>query len=87
MLISNETSGGWTVTYQTVVIRVYSERGVLISIKKEGPTLISKVKAGDNNPNAPDPNKLSNTLGEELVRVNTGITYMNRTGTGSVERT
>ncbi|MDR0287446.1 MAG: CAP domain-containing protein [Clostridiales bacterium] len=75
-LISNETSGGWTMTYQTVVIRVYSERGVLISTKKEGPTLISKVKAGDNNPNAPDPSKIAKTLGEELARVSTGITYM-----------
>ncbi|MDR0288140.1 MAG: hypothetical protein LBI03_10625 [Clostridiales bacterium] len=74
-LITSDTSGGWIMTYQTIVVRVYSERGVLMSTKKDGPTLISKVKAGDNDPNAPDPSKIANTLGEELVRVSVGLTY------------
>jgi len=74
-LITSETAGGWTMTYQTVIVRVYNERGVLLSTKKEGPTLISKVKAGDNDPNAPDPNKIAKTLGEELARVSTGVSY------------
>jgi len=74
-LITSETAGGWTMTYQTVVIRVYNERGVLLSTKKEGPTLISRVQAGSNDPNAPDPSKIAKTLNEEVARVSTGITF------------
>lgn len=74
-LITSETAGGWTMTYQTVIVRVYSERGVLLSTKKEGPTLISKVQASSGDPNAPDPSKIAKTLGEELARVSTGITF------------
>ena len=74
-LITTETAGGWTTTYQTIITRVYNERGVLLSTKKDGPKVLSKVKAGDDDPNAPDPSKIAKTLGEELARVSTGITY------------
>jgi len=74
-LISTETSGGWTTTYQTVIIRIYTERGVLLSTRKEGPTIISQVRAGDTGPNAPDPSKIAKTIGEELARVSAGMNY------------
>jgi len=74
-LITTETAGGWATTYQTVVTRIFNERGVLLSTKKDGPKVLSKVKAGDDNSNAPDPSKIAKTLGEELARVSTGITY------------
>jgi len=48
---------------------------VLLSTRKEGPTAISRVKAGDNDPNAPDPSKIAKTLGEELARVSAGINF------------
>lgn len=74
-LITTETAGGWVTTYQTVITRVYNERGVLISTKKTDPVVLSKVKAGDSNVNAPDPGKIASTLNEEYARVSVGINY------------
>ena len=74
-LLTSETAGGWVTTYQTVITRVYSEDGVLLSTKKDGPKEISKVKAGGNDPGAPDKNKIAATLSEELARVSVGINY------------
>ena len=72
-LISTETAGGWVTTYQTVLTRVYNERGVLLSTKKSDPVLLSRVKAGENSVNAPDPSKIAPTLNEEYARVSVGI--------------
>lgn len=72
-LISTETAGGWVTTYQTVITRVYNERGVLLSTKKSDPVLLSRVKAGENSVNAPDPSKIAPTLNEEYARVSVGI--------------
>lgn len=74
-LITTETAGGWVTTYQTVVTRVYNERGVLLSTKKTEPVVLSRVKAGDSNINAPDPGKIAATLNEEYARVSVGIHY------------
>lgn len=74
-LLTSETAGGWVTTYQTVITRIYSERGVLLSTKKDGPKEISKVKAGGNDPGAPDKNKIAETLSEELARVSVGLNY------------
>ncbi len=74
-LISTETAGGWVTTYQTVITRVYNERGVLLSTKKSDPVLLSRVKAGENSVNAPDPSKIAPTLNEEYARVSVGINY------------
>lgn len=74
-LITTETAGGWVTTYQTVITRVYNERGVLISTKKTDPVVLSRVKAGESNVNAPDPSKIAGTLNEEYARVSVGINY------------
>lgn len=74
-LILTETAGGWVTTYQTVITRVYNERGVLLSTKKSDPVLLSRVKAGENSVNAPDPSKIAPTLNEEYARVSVGINY------------
>ena len=74
-LITTETAGGWVTTYQTVITRVYNERGVLISTKKTDPVVLSKVKAGESSENAPDPSKIAATLNEEYARVSVGINY------------
>lgn len=74
-LITTETAGGWVTTYQTVVTRVYNERGVLLSTKKNEPVVLSRVKAGDSNVNAPDPGKIAATLNEEYARVSVGVRY------------
>ena len=74
-IISTETAGGWVTTYQTTITRVYDERGTLISTKKEEPVVISKVKAGESNTNAPDPSKIAATLNEEYARVSVGLNY------------
>lgn len=74
-LITTETAGGWVTTYQTVITRVYNERGVLISTKKTDPVVLSRVKAGESSINAPDPGKIAETLNEEYARVSVGINY------------
>ena len=74
-IITSETAGGWTMTYQTIIIRVYSERGVLLSTRREGPTLISRVRDGGSDANAPDPSLIARTLGEEVARVSVGVDF------------
>ena len=74
-LITTETAGGWVTTYQTVITRVYNERGVLLSTKKSDPVVLSKVKAGESGINAPDPSRIAATLNEEFARVSVGINY------------
>lgn len=76
-IISTETAGGWVTTYQTVVTRVYDERGTLLSTKKAEPIVISKVKAGESGVNAPDPSKIASSLNDEFARVSVGINYKN----------
>lgn len=75
-IITTETSGGWITTYQTIVTRTYDSKGKLISTKKEGPTAISKTQAsGNNNQNAPDPNKIASTLKAEVARMSVGVNF------------
>ena len=74
-IITNETAGGWTMTYQTVIIRVYNERGTLISTRREGPTLISRVQSGSSDPSSPDPSQIARTLNEEVARVSVGMNF------------
>jgi len=74
-IISTETKGGWVITYQTIIYRTYTSDGVLQSTKKEGPTEISRVKATDDNGQAPDKSKIASTLSAELARVNVGLIY------------
>lgn len=74
-LITTETAGGWVTTYQTVITRVYNERGTLLSTKKSDPVVLSKVRAGESNVHAPDPSKIAATLNEEFARVSVGINY------------
>lgn len=74
-LITTETSGGWVTTYQTVITRTYNERGILLSTKKSEPVIISKVKSGGVDVNAPDPSKIAATLNEEYARVSVGLSF------------
>lgn len=74
-LITAETSGGWVTTYQTVITRTYNERGILLSTKKSEPVIISKVKSGGVDVNAPDPSKIAATLNEEYARVSVGLSF------------
>ncbi|MBQ8895450.1 MAG: hypothetical protein IJY88_01490 [Clostridia bacterium] len=74
-IISTETSGGWRITYQTVITRTYDSHGLLLSTKKEGPYEISKEKATDDDGKAPDKSKIKGTIREELARVSVGLNY------------
>ena len=74
-IITTETTGGWVITYQTVVTRTYSNSGELLSTKKDGPTEISKVRATNENGDAPDKSKVASTLSEEYARVSVGLYY------------
>lgn len=74
-IITTETSGGWVITYQTIVTRVYDAKGKLISTKKEGPTAISKTQTSSADTNAPDSSKIAPTLKAEVARMSTGIQF------------
>jgi len=74
-IITTETTGGWVITYQTVVTRTYSNKGELISTKKDGPTEISKVRATSDSGDTPDKSKVASTLSGEYARVSTGLYY------------
>ncbi len=75
VIYSEETSGGWTTKYQTIVTRVYDAKGLLISTKKDGPNVISKTQANGENTQAPNPNNIASTLKAEVARVNVGVNY------------
>lgn len=74
-MITTETTGGWVITYQTVITKTYSNAGELISTKKDGPTEISRVQATDSNGETPDKNKIASTLQAEYARVSVGLNY------------
>lgn len=73
-IVTYEVSGGWRITYQTIVTRVYDSEGELVSTKKEGPIEISRTPITDSD-NVPDPSLIKDTLKEEYARVNVGLLY------------
>lgn len=74
-LITTENSGGWIITYQTKVTRVYDSKGKLLSTKKEGPVAINKTQSTGNNEQAPDSGKIASTLKSETARMSAGANY------------
>ena len=73
--ITTDTSGGWKITYETIVYKTYSSDGVLLSTKKIGPTEISKERLGEADLKAPDKTRIQSTLDAELTRVSSGIAF------------
>ena len=76
-IITYEISGGWRITYQTIVTRVYDSDGELVSTKKDGPVEISRTPITDSD-NVPDPSLIKNTLKEEFARVSVGLLYSDK---------
>lgn len=77
-IMDRKTSGGWTITYQTIITRTYDAQGKLLSTKKEGPVEISKVQSvSGGSPAAPDTNTICSTLSAEYNRVTGGLTFRN----------
>lgn len=74
-IVDKKTSGGWIITYQTVVTRTYDANGKLISTKKDGPREVSKVQSVTGSGSAPDTNEIRTTLSEEYERVTAGLNY------------
>lgn len=75
VITSTEVKGGWVITYETTITKVYSPTGELISTKKDGPKEVSRVQASENTDNVPDPSKIAATLREEYARVSVGLVY------------
>ena len=74
-IVDKKTSGGWIITYQTVITRTYDASGKLVSTKKTGPTEISKVQSVTGSGSAPDASAVRATLSEEYERVSSGLKY------------
>lgn len=72
-IIDRKTSGGWTITYQTIVTRTYDNQGKLVSTKKDGPYEISKTQEQKGNQSAPDQNMIAPTISEEYNRITSGL--------------
>ena len=74
-IVDKKNSGGWIITYQTVITRTYDASGKLVSTKKTGPTEISKVQSVTGSGSAPDASAVRATLSEEYERVSSGLKY------------
>lgn len=72
-IVDKKTSGGWVITYQTVVTRTYDANGKLLSTKKEGPFEVSKVQSITGGGAAPDTGLIESTLEAEYNRVISGL--------------
>lgn len=75
VITSTAIKGGWVITYETKITRVYTAQKVLLSTKKEGPVEVSRRKLTDDDDNVPDPSKIANTLQKEYARVSVGLAY------------
>lgn len=75
IITSTEIKGGWVITYETKITRVYTAQGVLLSTKKEGPVEVDRRKLTDDDQNVPDPSKIAATLQKEYARVSVGLAY------------
>lgn len=73
-IIDRKTSGGWVITYQTIVVRIYDAQGKLVSTKKDGPYEISKTQEIQGDQLVPDHSKIASTIFEEYNRITSGLT-------------
>lgn len=77
-IVDRKTSGGWIITYQTIVTRTYDANGKLISTKKDGPVEVSKVQSvTSGNTAAPDSNTIKATLSAEFDRITSDLRFRN----------
>lgn len=71
-IIETKVQGGWRITYQTIVVRVYDANGKLLSTRKDGPNEIGKVHDGTGG-QALDLSRIESTLDGEYSRVTNGL--------------
>lgn len=74
-ITSQETKGGWVITYETVITRVYDKNGDLVKTSKDGPNEVSRKQISDDDENVPDPSKIAATLQGEYARVSVGMVF------------
>ena len=75
-MYSTEKSGGYLITYKTVVQRVYSANGDLMMTRSEGPTEVSREAAQSVGAHgSADPSKIAKSLSDEVARVTVGISF------------
>ena len=74
-LSETKTTGGWKITYETVITRTYSSSGKLLSTKKDGPYEVSKVQVSGSNTTAPDKSQIASTLSEEVARISNSVSF------------
>lgn len=79
-IIDRKNTGGWIITYQTIVTRTYDNQGKLLSTKKDGPQEISKVQEAAGNQAAPNPNEIAPTISAEYNRITAGLSIRNDIG-------
>ena len=73
---TTEKTGGYLVTYQTVIERTFSANGDLIMTRSDGPLEISREAiSGTGGRAAADPSLIASTLSEEVARVSVGISF------------
>lgn len=69
------TSGGWTVTTNTIITRIYDANGNLIQTKKDGPYEVSKVLSNPGTISEETTTQVESTLSGELARVSAKVSY------------
>ena len=71
----SKTTGGYKITYETKITKVYSSDGKLKSTKKDGPNEISRVKVTESNSDTPDTSKIASTIDAEIARVSGSVKF------------
>ena len=74
-LTETKVTGGWKITYETKITKIYASDGTLKSTKKDGPNEVSRVKVTESNSDAPDTSKISSSLDGEISRVSKSVSF------------
>ena len=73
---TTEKSGGYLITYKTIIQRIYSSNGELLMTRSEGPTEVSREAAQSTSGHgSADPSKIVSSLSGEVARVSVGISF------------
>ena len=77
-------SGGWKITYETVVTRIYDSNGVLQQTRSDGPYEVSKVLDSTSQEGVSPSSNKESTLNGELTRVSAYVSFDESTASAVV---
>lgn len=76
-IITKETNGGYVITYQTVITKVYNTAGEIVSTNKQGPVEISREPISGSSGKKLNKSDIASSLNAEVTRISKGVTFKN----------